>query len=496
MERILYVACDNLNESYGVLKEADPKRDLILFVESARMLGAQKWHYQRLYFMISAARHFAEHLRSQGFEVHYLKSATTKDGIKELIKSSGIKKVVAAEPSSHRLYEDLRDLVEYIPNDFFLTSRAEFMEWAGSQKKLLMENFYRIQRKRLKILMKGDKPVGDKWNFDAENRGSVPNGYKFPKYLTHEFDPIDKKVIAELDKSKLELWGEKPDGTWSTTRDGALKQLKYFLSKHLKDFGPLEDAMTTENWALHHSLLSPYLNLGILHAREVISETLNFAKKNEIPIQSLEGFIRQIIGWREYVNGLYWFFGPDYKNSNFWGAKGKLLPMFEDSEKTEMNCIKTIVGEIEDRAWVHHIPRLMVLSNLAQLTDTSPQEFLAWMRRVFIDASDWVMVPNVIGMSMHADGGRMMSKPYLAGGAYISRMSNYCKGCRFDPKKRTGTDACPFTVLYWNHVDKHFETLRKNPRLAQQVHGIKRLNDVPEIKVEAEAIIKKMRSGK
>ena len=446
--------------------------------------------------MISAARHFAEFLKSKGFQVLYLKSETTRDGIKELIKSSGIKHVMSVEPSSHRLYENLKDLVEYIPNDFFLTSRSDFSGWAKSQKKLLMENFYRYQRKRLKVLMNGDKPVGDKWNFDAENRGSVPKGYKFPKYLSYEFDAIDKEVIKELDASKLNLWGNKPDGTWSTSRDGAIKQLKYFLNKHLNDFGPLEDAMTTENWALHHSLLSPYLNLGIIHAREVISETLSFAKKNKVTISSLEGFIRQIIGWREYVNGLYWHFGPEYKESNFWKAKGKLLPLFEDSKRTEMNCVRTIVGEIESRAWVHHIPRLMVLSNLAQLTETSPQEFLAWMRRVFVDASDWVMVPNVIGMSMHADGGRMMSKPYLAGGAYINRMSDYCKGCRFNPKLRVGEEACPFTVLYWNFVDKNFETLRKNARLAQQVHGIKRLDDVSEIRADAKLLIKQMRAGK
>ncbi|NCX39789.1 MAG: hypothetical protein EBX12_07635, partial [Actinobacteria bacterium] len=206
--------------------------------------------------------------------------------------------------------------------------------------------------------------------------------------------------------------------------------------------------------ALHHSLLSPYINNGLLHPSEVIAEALKRYKKGDIPIASCEGFIRQIIGWREYINGMYWFLGEEYKENNHLSANRKLLPLLTNSSSTKMNCVKNVISDIENRAWTHHIPRLMVLSNLALITGTNPQEFLDWMRRTFIDASDWVMVPNIIGMGLHADNGKMMTKPYAAGGAYISRMSNYCSQCSYDPKLRTGETACPFTTLYWDFLDR------------------------------------------
>ena len=493
MERVLYVAFDNLNENFGVLANANPKTDLIIFVESQRMLASKKWHYQRLFYLISSARHFAKSLNKKGFKVEYLKSATTKAGIEEVIKKNGIKKVIAAEPSSHVLMRELSELVEFIPNDFFLTSRAEFANWAKSQKKLLMENFYRFQRRRLNILMEGDEPVGGSWNFDGENRNPLPKNYKFTKYLSHELDEIDREVIKELDNSKLDLWGEKPDGTWGTTREAALAQLKHFISNNLGTFGPYEDAMSTESWAVHHSLLSTYLNNGLIHPSEVLEAVVKVSNKIDLP--SLEGFIRQLIGWREYVNGMYWYFGEDYRNSNFWNSKGKLPPLFEDPEKTEIQCLKHIVAEIRDRSWVHHIPRLMVISNFAFISGVSPQELLDWMRRVFIDATDWVMVPNVIGMSMNADGGKMMSKPYIAGGSYISKMSNFCGSCKFDPKLRVGELACPFTTFYWNFIDKNFKELSKNQRISMQISGIKRLNDLEQIRIEAPIKIQALSDG-
>ena len=287
-----------------------------------------------------------------------------------------------------------------------------------------------------------------------------------------------------------------PTKTWATTRDGALNQLANFIENHFAEFGPLEDAMTTENWALHHSLLSPYLNNGLLHSSEVITAALKAFKTGNIPIESAEGFIRQLIGWREYVNGMYWFLGPDYRNKNKLEAKRKLLPLFTDPSKTQMICLKETVTDINSRAWVHHIPRLMILSNLALLTGTNPQEFLDWMREVFIDASEWVMVPNVIGMGVHADGGQMMTKPYAAGGAYISRMSNYCKGCTYNPKLRTGDTACPFTTLYWDFLDRHQEEFAKNHRMAQQYFGLKRLSDLPELKERARDVLEGLEAGR
>ena len=488
MKRIIYIPFDHLNQKYGALKNANPREDVIALIESARMTTGRNWHKERLFFLISSARHFAQELQSQGFTVEYVKAATTIDGLKTIQAKHKITEVICAEPSSHRQFAALKEFgTTFIANDFFLTPRPLFEDWAGSQKSFLMENFYRLQRSRLNILIEKGKPTGGAWNFDKENRLPPPKKYEGPAYLEHKRDQIDLEVAKEL--------GHTPTTTWATTRAGALAQLKNFINNHFAEFGPLEDAMTTDNWALHHSLLSPYLNNGLLHAEEVIAAAIKAFDAGKVPIESCEGFIRQIIGWREYVNGMYWFLAPDYRENNQLKANRKLLPLFTDSGKTKMNCIKQTVSDIEERAWVHHIPRLMLLSNLALITGTNPQEFLDWMREVFIDASEWVMVPNVIGMGVHADGGAMMTKPYAAGGAYISRMSNYCKGCEYNPKLRIGESACPFTTLYWDFLDRHRETFVKNHRMSQQVFGLNRLSDLPELKVRAQEVLKGLEQG-
>ena len=495
MKRAIFVAFDQLNQGYGALKDANPSNDLIIIIESQRMLKSRKWHLQRLWFMISAARHFAGELESQGFKVLYLKSESTLSGIREVMVNEKISKVIAAEPNSYRLSNDLKSSVEYIPNDFFLTQKEDFIKWAGAQKNLLMENFYRTQRKRFNILIDGEKPVGGAWNFDKENRLSPPKNYEYPGYLEHQMDELDKEVLAELESSKLELWGKNPENTWGTTREAALKQLDNFLKNHFANFGPYEDAMVKENWAFHHSLLSPYLNIGLIHASEVIDAVRKRYQKGDIPLASCEGFIRQVIGWREYINGVYWYFGEKYRENNHFKLDRPLLPLFHDSSKTEMACVSQQISDIEERAWVHHIPRLMVLSNLALLTGIRPVEFLNWMREVFIDAADWVMVPNVIGMGMHSDGGQMMTKPYISGGSYISKMSNYCKDCAYDPKLRVGENACPFTNLYWNFLAENEAEFTKNHRMFQQLNGLKRLKDLAEVRVESRRILDGLSRG-
>ena len=488
MKRVIYIPFDHLHRKHGALKGADPKSDLIVFVESARMTTGRDWHKERLFFLISSARHFAQTLEIEGFKVEYVKAATTIDGLKEVAKKHGVMPIVCAEPSSFRQYEALKShKVTFVENDFFLTSRSLFKLWADEQKSYLMENFYRKQRLRLNVLMVGTDPIGGSWNFDKDNRMPPPKKYEGPAYLEHKRDEIDKEVAAEL--------SHVPTSTWATTRKGALAQLKNFIDNHFAEFGPLEDAMTTQNWALHHSLLSPYLNNGLLHPSEVIDAAMKAFETGKVPIESAEGFIRQVIGWREYVNGMYWFLGPEYRSNNQLGANRKLLPLFSDPGATKMNCMKEIGTDIQSRAWVHHIPRLMVLSNLALITGTNPQEFLDWMREVFIDATEWVMVPNVIGMGVHADGGQMMTKPYAAGGAYISRMSDYCKPCAYNPKLRVGVDACPFTTLYWDFLDRHRETFAKNHRMSQQVFGLNRLSDLPELKVRAKEVLKGLEQG-
>jgi deoxyribodipyrimidine photolyase-related protein len=238
------------------------------------------------------------------------------------------------------------------------------------------------------------------------------------------------------------------------------------------------------------------MNVGLITADEIVAEALNRFKRGGVPIASCEGFIRQVIGWREYINGLYWFFGSEYRDLNELGSTRKLLPLFSDSSKTKMRCVSEIVSQIEDRSWVHHIPRLMVLSNLAALADVRPAEFLAWMREVFIDATDWVMVPNVIGMSLHADGGKMSTKPYVAGGAYISRMSNYCGDCAYNPKTRTEDDSCPFTTLYWHYIARNSERFKKNHRMFQQLSGLKKLSDLDATIKRGNEVIKGLEEGK
>jgi deoxyribodipyrimidine photolyase-related protein len=489
MNRIIYIPFDHLHRTYGALKDADPKTDVIAFVESTRMTTGRNWHKERLFFLISSARHFAQSLQEEGFTVEYLKAATTIAGLDEISKKHKDLPIICAEPSSFRQLEALEKYgVEFVPNDFFLTPRPLFTQWAAVQKSYLMENFYRKQRTRLNILMEGKDPVGGSWNFDKENRLPPPKKYEGPAYLEHKRDATDLEVAKEL--------GHTPTTTWATTRKGALAQMHNFFDNHFAEFGPLEDAMTTDNWALHHSLLSPYINNNLLHPAEVIHAAVKAFDSGTVPIESAEGFIRQIIGWREYVNGMYWFLGPDYRENNQLKATRKLLPLFNDPSKTQMNCMKQTVTDINDRAWVHHIPRLILLSNLALITGTNPQQFLDWMREVFIDASEWVMVPNVIGMGVHADGGAMMTKPYAAGGAYISRMSNYCKPCAYNPKLRTGETACPFTILYWDFLDRHKEAFAKNHRMSQQIFGLNRLSDLDELKERAQEVLEGLELGK
>jgi len=488
VKRILFIPFDHLNKTKGVLKDLDKKNDVVVLVESKRMTTGRPWHKERLFFLISSARHFAQELRDSGVSVVYAKAETTIAGLDSVKKQYGDLPVYCAEPSSFRSFAQLSEYgVQFVPNDLFLTSREDFNAWASKQKSFVMENFYRAQRIRLDILVSDGKPEGGQWNYDADNRLPPPKNYTFPPYLYHSRDQIDLEVAEELEFE--------PTKTWATTRAGALRQLENFVENHLAGFGPYEDAVMADNWALHHSLLSPYLNNGLLHADEVVAAVVAVFRAGKAPIQSVEAFVRQVIGWREYINGMYWFLGEDYKFRNGLKADTKLLPAFTDSTKTKMNCVSSVVKDIEDRAWVHHIPRLMILSNLALITGTNPQEFLDWMREVFIDANEWVMVPNVIGMGVHADGGQLMTKPYAAGGAYISRMTQFCKGCVYDPKLRVGDNACPFTTLYWDFLDRHKEEFVKNHRMSQQVNGLKRLSDLPELKQRAVIVLDGLSRG-
>lgn len=496
VKRLLFVPFDQLSRQRGILQSAEPATDRIVFIQNDVFIRSRKWHRQRLFFLLSSARHFAEELKAQGFTVDWIRAETIGDTLRRHAQDCGNLEIWATHPSSFAMLEALESCgAQLVENDFFLTARAQFDEWASSQKTFTMENFYRRQRTRLNLLMEGGKPVGGAWNFDADNRLPPPKNHHYEAPLHFISDDIDADVRREIDEMGDALWGTISDGAWATTRVDALKQLNFFVDTHLAEFGPYEDAMPAESWAVHHSLLSPYLNNGLLLASEVIAAVIARFEKGDIPLSSCEGFVRQVIGWREYINGMYWFLGRDYSAHNSLNATTNLLPVLHNPASTQMNCVRSIVTDLQERAWVHHIPRLMVLSNLALLTGVNPREFLDWMRESFIDAADWVMVPNVIGMGLHADGGRLMTKPYAAGGAYISRMSNYCKSCAYNPKIRTGDDACPFTTLYWDFLDRHRDEFSKNHRMAQQVRGIDRLSDMEEVRIRARTVIAGLSAG-
>ncbi|MCF8529800.1 MAG: cryptochrome/photolyase family protein [Candidatus Nanopelagicales bacterium] len=494
------VTFDQLSLTHGALATADPTRDDVVFIESASMLNGRTWHAQRIFFLLSSVAHVMAELRDRGFTVVYLPAATMADGVAEFRHRHPNVPLRSTAPTSHALHEIFVSLgIELVPNDLFLTSREEFAEWASGYKSLTMEYFYRWQRKRLNILMDGAQPVGGQWNFDADNRLPPPRTKKgqpahvWPTPPHHEFDQIDTQIMERL--NAFTTWGDPPTGTWATTREGALRTLDHFVTESLADFGPYEDAMPTDTWTVNHSLLSPYLNVGLLHPQEVVDAAIARYNAGGIPLPSIEGFVRQVIGWREYINGVYWYVEPEYRSSNSRGAESALLPLFSDPTATKMHCMSSVVRDVEQRAWTHHIPRLMLLANLALLTDCEPQQIFHWMRTSFIDAADWVMVPNVIGMGVHADGGRMMTKPYAAGGAYISRMSNYCGSCVYDPKKRTGEDACPFTTLYWDFLDRHRKEFTSNHRMGQQLRGLDRLSDLPEVRERAQQVMTGLEQG-
>jgi deoxyribodipyrimidine photolyase-related protein len=497
MTDVVLLPYDRLSLNHGAMKGARPETTEIVIIESEGMLRSRTWHAQRLFLLMSATAHVEQDLRDRGFTVHTIVAASMSEGIEQFRREHPEAVIRCTEPSSAASQRSLiRSGVELVPDDTFLTSRAEFRSWAGDRRPLVMETFYRWQRTRLGILMEGGAPVGGTWNLDKENRLPPPKGaHPWPEPLHHEPDEIDVRVWTSIIDRELPIVGTAPNGTWATTRAGALRQLEYFLDTGLAGFGPYEDAMPADSWSVNHSLLSPYLNLGLITAREVVDAVVARFDDGDIPLASAEGFVRQVIGWREYVNGVYWLFDDDYRDTNALHANRPLLPLFEDPSRTQMACASSVVTDVLDRGWAHHIPRLMILSNLALIAGVRPGEFLEWMKAMFIDAADWVMVPNVIGMGLHADGGTMMTKPYAAGGAYVKRMGRYCKGCAYDPTKRTGDTACPLTTLYWDFLDRNRETLRGNHRMAQQFAGLERLSDLDEVRARARDVLDGLSAG-
>lgn len=341
--------------------------------------------------------------------------------------------------------------------------------------------------------MDGGQPAGGAWNFDASNREPPPRDARsWPPTPRGRLDAVDRSVLSEMEA--LETFGADPDGTWATSRQGALLRLRRFTAETLPLFGPHEDAMLTDEWRLAHSALSHALNIGLLLPDEVCDAAEESYRSGSAPIASVEGFVRQVLGWREYVWGIYWRSMPGYRRVNELGARRPLPPALTGTP-TKMRCVGIAVDAVRDRAWTHHIQRLMVLGNLALLAGVEPAEMVDWMWRSFIDGAEWVMLPNLLGMSLHADGGLMATKPYAGGGAYINRMSDYCKGCAYDPKRRTGDDACPFTTLYWDFLARHRTRFAGNHRMAQALHGLDRLPDLDDVRERATEVLGRLDDG-
>ena len=408
------------------------------------------------------------------------------ENYRDLKDFSGIS--VTVRPSSRPMLALAQSLnIELLDHRGFCSSLEEFALFAGDKSKLKLEDFYRIQRRRLEVLMDGPDPVGGKWNFDEENRLPPPKqGLGLPHPWEPKEDELDQEVRSRLDAlaaNGVKFLGSDGPRRFAATAAEAESAMADFLDNRLSLFGPYEDAVDERDWVMAHSMLSVPMNLGLIDPLDLVRRVEGRFREGLAPISSVEGFIRQLIGWRDYVWQLYWHFPADYVERNALQANRPLPLAIRDLRAGEIkaNCVAKTIDSIDRNAWTHHIPRLMILGNAFLQRGYQPQEVNDWFIDAFADGTPWVMPANVIGMSLYADGGMMSTKPYAAGGAYINRMTNYCKGCQFDPKVRVGENACPITAGYWDFIGTHLELFSKNHRMFQPVSGYKRLGDLSEL---------------
>ncbi|MFM7067995.1 MAG: cryptochrome/photolyase family protein [Actinomycetes bacterium] len=494
-QRTIWVFGDQLHRGIGALADATPGVDRVLLVTSMSKLSSRPWHRQRVHLYLAAMHRFAVDLRSDGFDVDEVEAATFAAGLAEHRRRFDPSEVVATEPNSLAARALLARLgVATVRSDQFLCHHDDFATWAAERPgRLRMEDFYRWQRTRLGVLVDGDgQPEGGRWNFDDQNREPPPkDGRSWPSSPAFPLDDVDAAVLARMPANAV---GASPTGLWPTSRRAALERLEQFIAEGLPVFGPHEDAMLAAEWKLAHSVLSSSLNLGLLLPGEVVDAAVSAYRRGEVPLASAEGFIRQIVGWREYVWGLRWYWHDRWTGWNELQATRPLPPVFTGGG-TQMACVANVVAKVDEVAYAHHIERLMVLGNLCLVSGVQPQAVVDWMWERFVDGAEWVMQPNVVGMSLHADGGQMATKPYAAGGAYVSRMSDHCRGCRYDPKRRTGPDACPFTTLYWDFLARHEDRFRTNHRLGNQLGSMRRLSDLDQVRERATEVLALLDSG-
>ena len=469
---------DQLSSGISALADLDRDRDVVLMMEVTEENTYVPHHKQKIVLVLSAMRHFADALRETGVSVDYVtlddpdNTGDLTTEMQRAVARHTPDRVVVTEPGEWRVQAMVKGwkamtglAVEVRVDDRFFASRARFAAWARGRRAWRMEHFYRDMRREHTILMEGDKPAGGEWNFDAENRKALPASILPPARIRFPPDETTRAVIALVGRRFSDHFGAIEDFGWPVSRHDALRALSDFIELSLPRFGDYQDTMKAGAPFLFHSLLAPALNLGLLSPREVCQAAELAWRSGAAPLNAVEGFVRQILGWREYVRGVYWSLMPEYGDRNALQATRR-LPAFYWTGDTPMRCLREAISDTARYAYSHHIQRLMVTGNFALLAGVAPGEIERWYLAVYADAFEWVEMPNTLGMAIFADGGQMASKPYAASGAYIDRMSDFCSGCAYDVKLKTGPDACPFNYLYWAFLIRQSDRLAKNPRLA------------------------------
>jgi deoxyribodipyrimidine photolyase-related protein len=500
MRNLVLILGDQLDSESAAFDGFDPAHDTVLMIEAIEESTHVWSHKARSALFLSAMRHFAKDIAARGWRVAYRAlnreaDASITSGLAATIEAHQPERVIVVEPGDLRVRDALaatcataRCPLEIRVDRHFLCTVDEFKRWAGKSKSLRMEFFYREMRKRHRVLMDGDNPAGGQWNYDAENRKSFgKNGPEnVPKPPSFSPDAITKEVIALVESKFKDHPGTAAHFNWPVTRADALRALNNFIATRLADFGPHQDAMWTNLAFGWHSLLSSSLNLKLLNPREVIAAAEHAQRERDLDLASVEGFIRQVLGWREFIRGVYFLDMPALKAANHFAHKND-LPKWYWTGETQMNCLKQCITQTLDYGYAHHIQRLMITGMFGVTAEIEPQQLCDWYLAVYVDAVEWVELPNTAGMALFANGGRFTSKPYVASGAYVKRMSNYCNGCRYKPEVKTGTNACPLTTLYWNFLDKHEKALASNPRTSLMVKNLTRMSKDERIAIRIEA---------
>ncbi len=491
MRTLILVLRDQLDREAVAFDESDPGRDAVAMTEADVGRGPLPEHKQRLALGWAALRHFRDDLRERGWTVHYEtadspRSDGAPDFLRRQLAEHDPERVRVPEPGRVSLLTAITEVcdeagvpLDVVPDQHFLVTHDTFEAWAEGRKELTLEYFYREQRRAYDVLMtdEGD-PVGGEWNYDDENQeafgadgpGMIPDGPSF------ERDATTEAVLDLVRTEHADAPGALGSFRWPVTPAQAETALDDFIAHRLPQFGTYQDAMWTGRAFLYHSRLSAALNLKLLDPRTVLRRAEQAYEDGNAPLNAVEGFVRQVLGWREFVRGVYWLHAPDYADTNALDATAD-LPDFYWTGETDMQCLSDCVGQVVEHGYTHHIPRLMVIGLFGLLYGVDPQQMNAWHEAMYVDAWEWVSAPNMVGMALYADDGIVGTKPYTASGKYINRMSNYCSHCRYDPDQATGEEACPFTTLYWDFLDRHEDRLSTNRRMNFQLANLRRKSD-------------------